>query len=84
MKTSKSQLMHELEKGATTTISVLIPFVAIFDGMVLVQIFKCTGRFTYNEFADGLLVNFNSKVLLAHLRFKNGVPFSQMETIKQS
>lgn len=84
MKTSKLQLMHELEKGANTTISVFIPFVAIFDGMVLVQVFKCTGRLTYNEFADGLLVNFNSKFLLVYLRSKNGVPFSQLETIKQS
>lgn len=128
MKTSKSNLMHELEKGATTADSVSIPFVPIFDGIALVWIINCS-CLTDNEFADDILkfavarsfgcwvrrdrvwrvlenstknaergnhstgklpfktvvlVNYASKLLLAHLRVCNGVPFSQMETIKQS
>ena len=54
MKTSKSKIMHELEKGVTTVDSIFIPFVPIFDGMALVRMIKCTGL-TYNEFADDLL-----------------------------
>ena len=54
METSKLKFMLELEKGLTTTVSVLIPFFSIFDGMVLVEIFKCTDL-TYNEFADDIL-----------------------------
>ena len=54
MKTSKLKLMHELEKGITTTVNVLIPFFSIFDGMALAEIFNCTDL-TYNEFADDIL-----------------------------
>ena len=31
-----------------------------------------------------LLVSYSSKILLAYLKLSNGVPFSQIETIKQS
>ena len=31
MKTNKSKLMHELEKGVTITVSVSIPYVSIFE-----------------------------------------------------
>ena len=54
MKTDKSKLMHELEKGMTSSDSVPKPFVSIFDGMALVRKFSCAGL-TYNEFADDLL-----------------------------
>ena len=54
MKTSKSNLMHELEKGATTADSVSIPFVPIFDGIALVRIINCS-CLTDNEFADDIL-----------------------------
>ena len=54
MKTSKSRLMHELEKGATCVDSFPVPFVSIFDGMALIRSIKSTG-FTFNEFADDLL-----------------------------
>ena len=40
MKTSKSNLMHELEKGVTTSVSVPILFDPIYDGTVLVQMLK--------------------------------------------
>ena len=54
MKMGKSKLMHELEKGMTSSDSVPKPFVSIFDGMALVRKFSCAGL-TYNEFADDLL-----------------------------
>ena len=54
MKTDKSKLMHEPEKGMTSSDSVPKPFVSIFDGMALVRKFSCAGL-TYNEFADDLL-----------------------------
>ena len=76
MKTSKSKIMHELEKGVTTVDRVPISCVPIFDGMALVRMIQCTGL-TYNEFADDLL-----KFVVA--RLNNGVPFSQMEKTKQS
>ena len=52
-KTSKSKLMHELEKGVTTADSVPIPFVSIIDGVALVRMFNCTGL-TCKEFPDDL------------------------------
>ena len=36
MKTSKPKLIREVEKGVTTTVNVPIPFVSIFNGMVLI------------------------------------------------
>lgn len=54
MKTSKSSLMHELEKGLTHVDKVEKPFGCIIDGMALVRKVKNTG-FTYDEFADELL-----------------------------
>ena len=54
MKTSKSKLMHEPEKGVTTTVSVPIPFVSISNGMVLFRMFKCIGLI-YNKFVDDIL-----------------------------
>ena len=54
MKTSKSKLMHEPEKGVTTTVSVPRPFVSISNGMVLFRMFKCIGLI-YNKFADDIL-----------------------------
>ena len=53
IKTSKSKLLHELEKGVTTAGSVPIPFVSIIDGMALVRMFNCTGL-TCKEFPDDL------------------------------
>ena len=49
-----STIPHECEKGVTTIVSVPIPFVSIFDGMVLFLMFKCAGL-TSNKFADNLL-----------------------------
>ena len=56
MKTNKSTLMHELEKGINTIDRVPTPIVPIFDGMAsFVRRFnKCAGL-TYNELADDLL-----------------------------
>ena len=54
MKTSKSKIIHEMEKGSTNVDHIDGPFVPIFDGMALVRMVKCTGL-TYNEFADDLL-----------------------------
>ena len=53
-KTTKSSLMHHLEKGVSLQQSVKKPFAAVIDGMALVRKNKPTGH-TYDSNADHLL-----------------------------
>ena len=53
-KTTKSSLMHHLEKGVSLQQSVKKPFAAVIDGMALVRKNKPTGH-TYDSYADHLL-----------------------------
>ena len=50
-KTTKSSLMHHLEKGVALQQNVKKPFAAIIDGMALVRKVKPTGH-TYQSYAD--------------------------------
>ena len=54
VKTSKSALMHALEKGMTHVDQVDAPFASVIYGMALVRKLKCIGM-TFNECADNLL-----------------------------
>ena len=54
VKTSKSALMHHIEKGATHLQRVQKPFAAVIDGMALVRKVKPSGH-TYDSYADEVL-----------------------------
>ena len=54
IKTSKSALMNELEKGATDVDQVPRPFAVVIDGMAMIRKIRNKGV-TFDEFADELL-----------------------------
>ena len=54
IKTSKTSLMHEAEKGATCVDAIPSPFATKLDGMAMVRKFK-NAALTFNTFADELL-----------------------------
>ena len=54
VKTNKTTLMHELERGITFVDTIPKPFASAIDGMALVHQTNYIGL-TYNEFADNIL-----------------------------
>ena len=57
VKTNKSILMHELERGITLVDAIPKPFASVIDGMALVPQSNYIGL-TYNEFTDNILNKF--------------------------